>query len=193
LRLMHELPAVCKCPYCDAEAGAATCLEDESKVPRPGDLGVCVFCGNFSIYTEAMDLRRPTDAEIAGLTPGERAALERLQWAREEALHMARSPGCSECSPPDPSGKIADVGVGGARTAVVGPHGTAPMDWAGRRPDGEGDPVGGRGTRRRRRTEDRPGRGRGDRAKEDPANPAAGGSAAAIAASSTTSPGCPGA
>ena len=56
------------CERCGAELDAATDPIDETAAPAAGDASVCLYCGNLAVFTgNGLELRRPTEAERAGL------------------------------------------------------------------------------------------------------------------------------
>jgi C4-type Zn-finger protein len=69
-----------RCPHCEQEL---YCIErlDDSSVPSAGDVLVCQRCGGCSVCTDPSTLaQRPmTDAELAALSPTDRAALDEVQ------------------------------------------------------------------------------------------------------------------
>jgi hypothetical protein len=52
----HRTPLVL-CPWCDKELDAASGL-DHDRVPKVGDLGVCITCGGVNIYALGLILTR---------------------------------------------------------------------------------------------------------------------------------------
>ena len=57
------------CPECSYRMDACFCVEDEPRVPKPGDLGICGNCGLLLVF-EAV-------AKVRALTPEWRANYER--------------------------------------------------------------------------------------------------------------------
>jgi len=61
----ETLPAVtCKC---GKKLDAATTAARRDRKVKPGDLSVCVYCGNVSIFTDDMRLRDITTEEFQAL------------------------------------------------------------------------------------------------------------------------------
>lgn len=52
------------CRICGSPNDAATDMRG-SDSPKPGDFCVCVNCGAIGVYTDAMTIRAPSDAERA--------------------------------------------------------------------------------------------------------------------------------
>jgi len=50
------------CWNCGKMISAATSWKD--KRPRPGDVSVCIYCGEVGMFDAFLALRRPTDDEI---------------------------------------------------------------------------------------------------------------------------------
>lgn len=40
----------CKCPSCGAKTDGATGVGTEIRIPREGDLTICIYCGEFGVY-----------------------------------------------------------------------------------------------------------------------------------------------
>ena len=59
-----------RCLHCHALLDRAT---GESQ-PQPGDLSVCITCGNLMIFTEDMSLREPTAQELRAVMANEEIA-----------------------------------------------------------------------------------------------------------------------
>jgi len=55
---------VCPCPTCGKENDSASCLQDESADPSPGDFTVCIGCGEILVFTEKLTTRVPTISEL---------------------------------------------------------------------------------------------------------------------------------
>jgi hypothetical protein len=51
-----------RCTNCRCMVTAATDAFDDN-APSPGDATVCLMCGHLMIFTKALQLRDPTDAE----------------------------------------------------------------------------------------------------------------------------------
>lgn len=55
-----------KCPACGHDIEASTHLVDEVS-PEPGDVSVCLYCGEFYIFDDDMNFRDPTPEEYVRL------------------------------------------------------------------------------------------------------------------------------
>jgi hypothetical protein len=88
------------CPFCGHVSNRAAGIDTSSPAamkagiqpiePGPGDLALCIGCGEFAYYDDGMDLRKPTDDEYMeiGEDPGcrtIRAAWMTAQRERHEA------------------------------------------------------------------------------------------------------------
>ena len=59
-----QVPSKAICPYCGTLTDGWTDPElGEGRKPKPGDGGVCLYCGAVAIYTETLSLRRPDEIE----------------------------------------------------------------------------------------------------------------------------------
>jgi hypothetical protein len=76
-----ELKKPVHCPWCkathDATSGVGTKVS-----PTPGDVFICIDCGQMSLWFGARDLRRPTyeEAQRALLIKGVQEALVAWKW-----------------------------------------------------------------------------------------------------------------
>jgi len=51
------------CSNCGEITDVATATYDPEAMPKPGDIGVCLHCGNPMVFTDELRLRNPTKAE----------------------------------------------------------------------------------------------------------------------------------
>lgn len=70
-----------RCPHCGYNTDAATALAGPTLRPSPGDLSVCLGCGEALQYDRRLRLVRISAAELAALNPDEREALREVQEA----------------------------------------------------------------------------------------------------------------
>jgi hypothetical protein len=42
----------------------ATCLKDETAIPRPNDISICIRCGNLAVFDNNLNLRALTEDEF---------------------------------------------------------------------------------------------------------------------------------
>ena len=71
------------CPSCGEPTDAVTALElDDDARPKPGDLGICFYCGAFATFDERLRRRRPTAEEAAAFAADPRAQAVRAQILR---------------------------------------------------------------------------------------------------------------
>jgi hypothetical protein len=51
-----------RCPYCARPYNRHRTIEGQG-APEPGDVSICIGCGEVCIFNESLRLRRPTQAE----------------------------------------------------------------------------------------------------------------------------------
>jgi hypothetical protein len=79
------------CPTCRVVMGFATHLEDDNdKKPKPGDVSVCMVCGEILSFAEDMSLEICTAEEREALELGQRAVLVETQRRVRERNRGAR-------------------------------------------------------------------------------------------------------
>jgi hypothetical protein len=64
--MSQEIPKS-PCPTCGYEVDRATCFTEQASSPSSGDISVCFECGSIAVYTDALSLRSPTEAEVQKL------------------------------------------------------------------------------------------------------------------------------
>lgn len=68
------------CPHCKLQHHAAASINKEDYVaPQPGDLGLCVDCGEWMIIGQNYRARKPTDEEYIEI--GSNPDCQRARWA----------------------------------------------------------------------------------------------------------------
>jgi hypothetical protein len=73
-----QVPGGGQCPGCLARMDGATAIDVKKKIqPKPGDMGVCCFCGVLLTYEEKLTSHIATEDELASLPPEMRETLER--------------------------------------------------------------------------------------------------------------------
>jgi hypothetical protein len=96
------------CPYCNTELTAAAIVnaEDDPK-PDPGDLTMCFMCGEWLVFTEDLDLRKPNDEEFITIAFEPQCRQLRGIWLkmdaerrREKAKDGFPQPGRRDGQPP---------------------------------------------------------------------------------------------
>lgn len=63
-KLRATITPKCKCPVCFYETDRMSCITDDNKIPEPGDLNICIRCGNFCIILEDLTYRQATADEL---------------------------------------------------------------------------------------------------------------------------------
>jgi len=53
-----------KCPTCNYELPAETCIKDANAKPKAGDLSVCLNCGEILVFDPDLKLRMPTISDV---------------------------------------------------------------------------------------------------------------------------------
>lgn len=79
--------ADCLCPYCGYKMDTSKGAMDDTARPEPGDISVCLSCGEAGIFNEAMAMRQMTEAERASI-PKE----QRLLLAKSKLYCVLRGP-----------------------------------------------------------------------------------------------------
>lgn len=69
------------CPACQSEHDAASHPTNETAVPGPGDLTVCIDCGALLRFGQGLELEAVSPAELRALDAGTRGELVRVQSA----------------------------------------------------------------------------------------------------------------
>jgi hypothetical protein len=62
----HLMP-VTPCPYCNAPNNAATDPDGEDRPPRPGDVTICISCGEFLLFDADLRTVKPSEDELIEL------------------------------------------------------------------------------------------------------------------------------
>lgn len=70
-----------KCPSCGQEIGGTVPIAHE-QLPNPGDIAMCLRCGDYSQYDERLKLRALTAKEYMALPEDTRRMLEKMRAAR---------------------------------------------------------------------------------------------------------------
>ena len=59
------------CPFCGKPKHLAGTLRSDNPPPSPNDAAICISCGNWAIFTERLELRRPSITELVELSENE--------------------------------------------------------------------------------------------------------------------------
>jgi len=73
----HDKPF--KCPYCEYEMELSTAVEDDSVVPHPGAISICINCGEAGFYAEDLSVRKITPDEYALFDDETKSLLARIK------------------------------------------------------------------------------------------------------------------
>lgn len=52
------------CPFCGCKSDAATNMNDETLVPKSGDLSICINCGEFLQYGDNLVLDKMSESVL---------------------------------------------------------------------------------------------------------------------------------
>ena len=85
---MPRLDQSSHCPYCGYELDGATSPRDQSMMPSPGDVSICIECGGICLFTADLRLRKPTLEEDSTIRAELGATLAAFELARR-AAHRA--------------------------------------------------------------------------------------------------------
>ncbi len=86
--IFHGTVKPSPCPKCMGLAIGATAADTGTRAPRPGDLTVCVECGQICRFTESMDIEAVSDADLLDLP---RATSQQLRSMRRAVRqHLER-------------------------------------------------------------------------------------------------------
>jgi len=69
------------CPACSHVLEEASAVDGKPTAPVPGDLSVCLYCARLLQFTEDLDVRVMTEADIAQLPNKTRIEVQLTQWA----------------------------------------------------------------------------------------------------------------
>jgi hypothetical protein len=84
----HEI--VTTCPWCRETFDMASNGEiDMRKSPTPSDATLCIKCGEWSVFTRRLKLRKPTDAEFAEIAASKQHRDLRLAWLLMKATEAS--------------------------------------------------------------------------------------------------------
>lgn len=75
----EKLGKTITCPWCGYKADAAAGVNHEDR-PEPGDRALCFNCGEWSIFDDNMDYRKPTLAEFVEIGLDEDCRIARMAW-----------------------------------------------------------------------------------------------------------------
>ncbi len=67
------------CPTCNKTLDGSSSLGDSSDVPSPGDLSICKYCGELSVFKDDLSQRPITQEETNTLDPGQAAYIRSIQ------------------------------------------------------------------------------------------------------------------
>jgi len=59
-----SVPGQHRCPFCGVLHDDATQIAGESAGPAPGDISLCLECGEWSVFTDGVDKRPCNDEEL---------------------------------------------------------------------------------------------------------------------------------
>jgi hypothetical protein len=80
------------CPYCGYAIDNADVVVrrggsmPDKLTPEPGDVSICLSCGEPARFTDRCELRKMIPLEIAGLSAEQRIILTGIQYARSKVV-----------------------------------------------------------------------------------------------------------
>lgn len=69
------------CPTCGYVMNASSCADTDPRPPEPGDISLCLCCGELLVFDQEMLLRVPSIGEIMDFSPANYEMIERTQRA----------------------------------------------------------------------------------------------------------------
>jgi hypothetical protein len=72
------------CPWCDKDMDAVSAVAGKGR-PAKGAVSLCVYCGEWCVFTRGLDLRKPTPDEFLEIGLDERCRRARAIWVRMQA------------------------------------------------------------------------------------------------------------
>ena len=78
------------CPNCENDFPLENLVGilKRHSLPQPNDVALCLFCGQISLFTDELELRKPTDVEWELLQDS--LVMRVLRRAQQRALELAR-------------------------------------------------------------------------------------------------------
>lgn len=76
------------CPSCEKLCDAASNLDDDNSVPKPGDYCVCIYCAALLLFNEHLKLVAMTPEEYIDLPDDDRIELARMRKAIIQLLEQ---------------------------------------------------------------------------------------------------------
>jgi hypothetical protein len=70
------------CPHCRKPVHLAGDVNDEGVEPSAGDVSICIKCGKWSVFTEGLQMRKPTKVEARELLKDEDVREANKRWRR---------------------------------------------------------------------------------------------------------------
>jgi len=86
----YELPKG-QCVFCHAEHDCASSIDQDGK-PSPGDMTICIDCGEWNIFDKKMRLRKPTAVEYLEIGFDSRCRAMRDAYIKSELKRLTRNP-----------------------------------------------------------------------------------------------------
>lgn len=85
MSIFHGTVKPSPCPQCMGLAIGATAADAGRRAPRPGDLTVCIECGQICKFSESMDIVAVSDADLLSLP---KATSHQLRAMRRAVRHQ---------------------------------------------------------------------------------------------------------
>jgi hypothetical protein len=78
-----------RCAFCQHAVEAASAV-DGQQAPAPGDITLCIQCGEWNIFTRRGRLRKPTGDEYVGIVANPTTSKLRMAWLMMKAQNADR-------------------------------------------------------------------------------------------------------
>lgn len=78
MKMETVLTKECKCPSCGGKLDAASCMSRPKGKPSPGDISVCLYCGQALQFTNDLGVAVLPDKELEALHPDARNLVKKI-------------------------------------------------------------------------------------------------------------------
>ena len=75
----------CPCPHCGTVLNAATAAEESGGSPSPGDVTLCVECGEWCLFDDELKLKKPSDDILVEIGSDPVLRQMRMSWLKMKA------------------------------------------------------------------------------------------------------------
>jgi hypothetical protein len=74
------------CPHCNRPVPLTAGADGEAAEPEDGDVAICIKCGGWSVFTEDLQMRKPTEHEARELAKDEAVREADRAWRAMKAV-----------------------------------------------------------------------------------------------------------